>query len=50
MDVLLWVLILLSAGSAFLAIGRIIKNNQIRKEGGIANSPIRDQRLRNKRR
>lgn len=50
MDAIFWILVLLCVVSAFAAVSRIIKNHNIRKKGGVANSPIRDQRLRNKRR
>ena len=50
MDLIFWILALLCVASAFAAVSRIIKNYNIREKGGVANSPIRDQRFRNKRR
>lgn len=50
MDVIFIILAIVSLASAIVSVTRIIKNYQIRKQGGVANSPIRDQRLRNKRR
>jgi hypothetical protein len=50
MDVILWILIILCFGSALAATSRIVKSHRIRKFGGEPSSPIRDNRLRNKRR
>lgn len=50
MGVVFILLAVVCLSSAVVAASRIIRNYQIRKKGGIASSPIRSQRLRNKRR
>ncbi len=50
MDIIFIALAALSVGSVVVAVERIIKKKRTDKFGGEPNSPIRENRLRNRRR
>ncbi len=50
MNILFIILEVICAGSVYAAIDRIIKKNRAKNSGGELNSPIRENRLRNRRR